>query len=197
MIRKIKGSVKLTIFILICLSFFSKHVHNKLVDEEHLLHIAHGKLEAEMQRRHDLVARCRNAVEKYRDIEEKIQTRIITLHGLTKSRGNTAALLKEKNEFLELIEKLDILKEEYPALKSKEPYVYLMEIIQESGARVTSARLNYNERVYEYNKICRILPYGLFALMLGFEEKPFFKFNHIIAGVKDIDKQPCCKRQSI
>lgn len=183
MIKKIKDSAKIAALVLLCLCSYSRHVHNELIDEEHLLHIAHGRLEVEMQQRHDIVTRCRSAVERYRGAEEKIQERLIALNGLSKSRGNNAAKLKEKNEILALLKELDLLAEQYPALKSKGPYAHLMEIIQESGLRVNRERLNYNERIYEYNVMCRIFPYGIFARIFGFKEEPFLKGPHHNADI--------------
>ncbi len=163
----------MTFFVILCLGFFSRHVYNELRDEEHLLHIAHGKVEVEMQRRQDAVTKCRRAVERYREIEGRIHGRLITLGGLTRSHGNNTARSREKNEVLELMRELEMVKEHYPALKAKDPYALLMEIIQESGGRVTMERLNYNERVYEYNVICRIFPYGIFAWIFGFRGEHF------------------------
>lgn len=165
----------MTILIVVCMGFISRHIHNGLIDEEHLLHIAHGKLEVEMQRRHDAVMECLGAVEKYRLTEGKLLERLVALNGLAMTNRNAGVKLREKDEITALIQELDMIKERYPSLKSKGPYAYLMEVIRESGWRVARERLNYNERVYEYNIMCRIFPYGIFALLFGFKEEHFLR----------------------
>lgn len=155
--------------VLLCLAVY---VYNEIIYLEHLIHNSHGRLEAEIQRRHDVVERCRDAAEKYIAIEEKIQNRMIIINGLIRS-GRNKEYLKEKDEIMALLRDMDMIKEKYPALKSKAPSVYLMEIIQESGGRVTRERLNYNEWVYRYNETRMVFPYRTFAWILGFKEKPY------------------------
>lgn len=160
--------------VLLCLVVY---VYNEIIYLEHLIHNSHGRLEAEIQRRHDVVARCRDAAGEYMAIEEKIQNQMIILNGLIRSEGNNAAYLKEKEEIVTLLKDMDMIKEKYPALKSKKPSVYLMEVIQEAGGRVTKERLNYNEWIYRYNETRMVFPYRTFAWILGFKEKPFLAEN--------------------
>lgn len=160
--------------VLLCLVVY---VYNEIIYLEHLIHNSHGRLEAEIQRRHDVVARCRDAAGEYMAIEEKIQNQMIILNGLIRSEGNNAAYLKEKDEIVTLLKNMDMIKEKYPALKSKKPSVYLMEVIQEAGGRVTRERLNYNEWIYRYNETRMVFPYRTFAWILGFKEKPFLAEN--------------------
>jgi hypothetical protein len=145
-------------------------IHNKFVDEEHRLHIAFGKLEVEKQRRKELVAQSIAAVERYRDLEQKIHRRMVELNGQTHKRGTAALKPENLTSIIGLIGEMEILLEQFPALRSKEPYAHLMETIQHAGLRVTNARLQFNERIYEYNLMCRMFPYRGFALVFGFDE---------------------------
>ena len=167
---KVRGLVIVAAAVLICLAVY---VYNEIIYLEHLIHNSHGRIEAEIQRRHDVVARCRDAAGNYMAIEEKIQNQIIIMNGIIRSGGNNAAYLKEKEEIIALLRDMDMIKEKYPALKSKKPSVFLMEVIQEAGGRVTRERLNYNEWVYRYNKMRMVFPYRTFAWILRFKEKPF------------------------
>jgi len=172
----IRDLTKVAAVLLIFAGLFGRHVYNKLVDMEHFVHIAHGRLEAEIQRRHDVNTRCWDAAEKYKSIEGQIHDHLIVLHGMTKSRENHAAKMKEEEiAIIELVKELDALVEKYPGLKSKGPYLYLMEIIQESGLRVITERLNYSDAVYNYNVMRRIFPYMMAANIFGFKEIPFFQ----------------------
>jgi LemA protein len=148
--------------------------HRELVDAEHFLDVAHGRLLVQIQRRHDLLGTCRTVVARYAATEEQIQEHLITLQGLTKVHGPQAPQVqREGMELLALVEEVDLLIEAYPDLKSKGPYVLLMETIQETGLRVVTERLNTNTITYNYNVMRRLFPQRIVAMVFGFEERPF------------------------
>lgn len=138
--------------------------------------MAHGRLLLEMQRKQDILSSCRNVVAKYAAIEEKIQEHVIALHGLTQIHGLQAPIVKSEGmEVVRLVEELDLLVEKYPDLRSKGPYVFLMETMQETGFRVITERMNYNRITYSYNVMCRLFPRNVVALVFGFKERPFLQ----------------------
>jgi LemA protein len=161
---------------LACVFFFGLHIYNELIDIEHFLQVAHGRLLVEMQRKQVVLSGCGNAVAMYATMEEKIQDRLIALHQLTQTHGPRAQSVKSGElELIQLIRELDLLIEKYPGLKSKGPYVLLMETLQETGFQVITERLNYNNWTYNYNVRCRIFPRNIIAPVLGFREQPFLQ----------------------
>ncbi len=152
-----------------------KLVYNKLVDEEHFLHIAHGRLEATMQKRQDLVTGTISAVNSYVKIEGMLIERLVTLNGMIESGIGGSMQKGMKTEIIALLNNMALLAEAYPDLRSSGPYVYLMETLQYTGRRVTEARMEYNNRAYEYNMICRIFPFNLVSVFLGFGREHFFE----------------------
>jgi LemA protein len=156
--------------------FFGLHIYNELTDMEHFLQVAHGRLLVEMQRQQVVLSGCGNAVALYATMEEKIQDRLIALHSLTQTHGPRAQIVKSEGlELIKLVSELDLLIEKYPGLKSKGPYVLLMETFQETGFQVITERLNYNNWTYNYNVTCRLFPHKIIALVLGFREQPFLQ----------------------
>jgi len=174
--RKRMYAGKVAAVVLIGFFIFGLRTYNELVDMEHFVHVAHGRLLVEMQRKQVVLSRCRNAVAMYAAMEEKIQDRLITLHKLTKTHGPRAQIVKNEGlEIIKLVRKLDLLIEKYPDLKSKGPYALLMETIQETGFKVTAERLNYNNWTYNYNVTCRLFPHRFLAMLFGFRERPFLQ----------------------
>lgn len=156
--------------------FTGLHFYNELINMEHLLQVAHGRLLVEMQRKQVVLSGCGNAVAMYATMEEKIQDRLIALHRLTQTHGPGAPIVESEGlELIKLVRELDLLIEKYPGLKSKGPYVLLMETIQETGLQVITERLNYNYWTYHYNVMCRLFPQNIIALVLGFREQPFLQ----------------------
>lgn len=172
---------------LVWILVFSWHTYNELIDMEHFLHVAHGRLLVEMQRKEDVLSRCRQAVIQYTDLEGKIQDRLIVLHQLTKTHGPKAQIVKEERlDIINLIRQLDLLIEKYPGLKSKGPYVLLMETIQEAGLKVINERLNYNQQTYHYNIMRYFFPYNLVAWVCGFEGHAFLQGPLNYGALKDL-----------
>ena len=156
--------------------FFGLHIYNELTDIEHFLQVAHGRLLVEMQRKQVVLSGCGNAVAMYATMEEKIQDRLIALHSLTQMHGPRGQIVESEGlELIKLVRELDLLIEKYPGLKSKGPYVLLMETIQETGFQVITERLNYNNWTYNYNVTCSLFPHRIIALVLGFREQPFLQ----------------------
>lgn len=150
-----------------------RYGYDTLIDEQHRLHVAHGRMLVEQQRRMDLVTRCWDAVDRYQGLEQKIQQRLVTLNGMIKTGADKARISDARSDLTQLIAELDMLKESYPGLKAKDPYAYLMDTMLEAGLRVTNARIVYNERVYHYNVMCRLFPFVLFARLFGYEQEHF------------------------
>jgi LemA protein len=150
------------------------HIYSQLVDAEHFADVAHGRLLAQLQRKHDLLGNSRSVVARYASIEGQLQDHLIALHGATKTNGPSSEQVKlEGVAILDLVKQLDLLVEAYPNLKSKGPYILLMETIQETGLQVTTERLNCNVKTYDYNLMRRLFPGNLVALVFGFRERPF------------------------
>jgi len=155
---------------------YGLRTYNELVNMEHFLEVAHGRLLVEMQRRQVVVAGCRYAVAMYANMEGKLQDHLIALHRLTKAHGPRAEIVKgEALEIVKLVRELDLLIEKYPGLKSKGPYVLLMETLQQTGYQVVTERLNYNNWTYNYNVTCRLFPHRILAMLFGFREQPFLE----------------------
>jgi len=164
------------LIVLVWVLIFGWSTYNELIDMEHFLDVAHGRLLVEMQRKEDVLSQCRQAVALYTNLEGKIQDRLIILHQLTKTHGPGAQIVKKEGlDVIDLIQQLDLLIERYPDLKSKGPYVLLMETIQEAGLRVITERLNYNQRTYQYNVRCFFFPYNVVAWLCGFEGRDFLE----------------------
>ena len=163
-------------FYLITFCIYGVRTYNELLDMEHFLEVAHGRLLVEMQRRAVVISGCENAVAMYANMEGKLQERLIELHRLTKTHGPQAQVVKgEALEIMKLIRELDLLIEKYPGLKSKGPYVLLMETLQQTGYQVITERLNYNSWTYNYNVTCHLFPHRILAVLFGFWERPFLQ----------------------
>jgi LemA protein len=176
--KKIRLNKKIIILLIvgiIVVNLINRYVYNKFVDEEHFLLISKSRVEIEKQRRHDVVTTCIDAIRQYMQIEGEIQRNLMSLNALIERKANKAEQTKVENNIMELLLKMNILIESYPDLQSDNPYLAIMRHIQHAGVRVMEERLNYNERVYEFDKMLRLFPYNVFALLYDYKQAPFFE----------------------
>lgn len=167
----------------------SKLVYNKMIDEEHFMHISHGKLEAALQKKEDLNKNALEAVNVYVEMEVQLTHNLITLAKEVKSGANAARIMAIKGEIERLVGMMDILVMAAPQLKSMGPYIYLMETYRTNENNVLTARLQYNRAVCEYNTLLEEFPYRLVALMYGFKKADIFKIADGTGIAPDVGRQ--------
>ncbi|MBF0554236.1 MAG: LemA family protein [Nitrospirae bacterium] len=157
-------------------------LYNRLIDEEHFLHISHGQLEIELQKRKNIYKKAAFAVDTYVETEKRLFNLLIELNGAIRvgaginiagspdTKPNTK---KAQDELAYLISRLKALAEASPDLKAKGPYIYFMETIWKAEQGVVLARLHYNDAVAQYNIFLRLFPYNLAAAAHGFKKAQF------------------------
>ncbi len=173
--RKLKREHIKYLVLLSVLFLVERLTYNHLVDEAHFLHIAHGRLEAEQQRRHDIVKGIVGAVHEYVEVEGMVFDELVTLNGMIESGVGEAELNGAKGEIVMLLNKLTFLVENYPDIRANGPYLFLMKTLQKTGQRVTRERINYNNSACEYNKWCNLFPINIIARIHGFRNESFFE----------------------
>ncbi|MES0337289.1 MAG: LemA family protein [Candidatus Magnetobacterium sp. LHC-1] len=153
-------------------------VYNRLIDKQHFVHIAKSVVEAETQRRHDVVYGNMAVARRYVEIEKQVFEKLSTLNGMITDNAPASVRNNVQDEIIVLMRDLNLIAEAYPAIKAKGPYVFLMETMQDAGIRLSNARHNYNSILYEYNVFCRMFPFNIFARLSGFREEEFYEAVH-------------------
>jgi len=173
--RKLKPKHKKYLILLSALLVVELFIYNHLVDEAHLLHVAHSRIETAQQRRHDIVRGTVGAVHEYAEVEGMVFDELVTLNGMIESGVGEVELDGAKGEIVMLLNNLTLLVEKYPDIRAKGPYVFLMETLQETGGKVTRERINYNNIAFEYNKWRNSFPFNIIARIHGFRKESFFE----------------------
>ncbi|MBF0328606.1 MAG: LemA family protein [Nitrospirae bacterium] len=187
MIAKIRRNILYVGAVVIFLLFMvSKLVYNKMIDEEHFMHISHGKLEAALHKREDLNRNALKAVNVYVEMEGELMHRLMTLAKEVKSGANAARIAAMRNDIERLISSMDVLVMMSPHLKSKGPYIHLMETFKSTENEVLAARLQYNTAVCEYNMFLDKFPYRLVTLVYGFKKAALFEKSEGIEVAPDV-----------
>lgn len=145
---------------------------------------AWANVESSYQRRADLIPNIVATAQEYAEFEKS------TLTGITEARANATKITLDANDlspeklaaFSEAQGKLSqglgrllATFENYPNLKANENFKELINELSRTENRINVERVRYNAAVTAINSRVKKFPGVLFAGVLGFEAKPFFK----------------------
>lgn len=156
--------------------------YNGLVNTEEGVDGQWANVEAQYQRRFDLIPNLVSTVKAYADIEKE------TLMGVTQARAGALGAMQKAGETGDLgeFEKSNVVlggamrgllgySEQYPDLKSSQGFRDLQVQLEGTENRITKSRTDYNEVVKGYNKQVRQFPGKFWASMFGFTSKDYFE----------------------
>jgi LemA protein len=149
--------------------------YNSLTDKQVQVSKQFANVDAQLQRRADLIPNLVNTVKGYTKHEEKVFSEIAQ----ARSRLLGAQTLEDKaaanQEVSGALGRLLVLTENYPDLKASEQFKTLMVQLEGTENRIAVARRDYNQVVAEYNTARQRFPTVVFSNMLGFDRAEEFK----------------------
>jgi LemA protein len=150
-------------------------MYNGLVDKETAVDQSFADLDAQLQRRNDLIPNLVNAVRAALQQEQ-------TVFGeLARARANYsgAATPEQKaaaaNEVTGALGRLLVIVESYPQLQSNQNIRDLQVQLEGTENRIAQSRRDYNGVVTDYNRSIRRFPRSIFAGIFGFDKRPLFE----------------------
>ncbi len=188
-------------FVLVVAFLGSGCNYNDLTTKRETVKARWGNVEAQLQRRGDLVG---NMVEvaKMAGVQEQevfgqiaeARSRLLnaqqatpTGEGGDKSPEQKQAVIDAANSFGGTVGRLLMLKEEYPQLKSNENFLKAQDEIVGTENRIATARKDYNDSAQDYNTSIQRFPAVIDAKMFHFEPEPYFKADEAAKQVPKLD----------
>jgi LemA protein len=161
--------------ILLLIVFPLVSAYNDLVGREASVDQSFADLDAQYQRRADLIPNLSAAVKAALRQEQKVFGDIAD----ARTRYTGANTPAEKNaaagQMESALARLLVIVEQYPDLKSNENIRDLMTQVEGTENRVAQSRRDYNQTVTAYNVNVRRFPRNLIAGLFGFDPKPLFE----------------------
>ncbi|MBL7848029.1 MAG: LemA family protein [Cyclobacteriaceae bacterium] len=166
---------------LVLLGFSS---YNGLVGKQENVGLAWGNVESDYQRRADLIPNLVNTVKGYANFEQTTLTQVmearasatqvkIDANNLTPE--NVAAFQQAQGTLGSALGRLLAVAENYPDLKANQNFLDLQAQLEGTENRINVSRQRFNDAVNAYNVSRRRFPTVIFASLLGFGEKGYFK----------------------
>ena len=158
--------------------------YNAMVTMQENVENAWGQVENQYQRRLDLIPNLVKTVKEagireHENLVDAIEARAkatqmnINANNLTDE--NLAAFQNAQGELSQALNRLMVVVESYPELKTNQNFLALMDQLEGTENRITYARNLFNDSAKEYNAYIRRFPANLIAGMFNFERKPYFK----------------------
>ena len=170
--------------IVLILGFWGCGGYNGLVKEDENVKRAWSNVEAEYQKRLDLVDNLVNTVKGAANFEQKTLTDVVNARARATSVNiNAENLTPEKiaefqaaqSQLSGSLSRLLATVEAYPDLKATQNFQQLQGQLEGIENEVRNARTNFNTAVNSYNTRRRSFPMNLFSGLFGFKAREGFK----------------------
>ncbi len=174
--------------------FYGCSKYNTLVGKDQDVKTQWGQVEVQYQRRSDLIGNLIKTVEAEANFEKSTLTAVIearaaatkvTLNVDDLSEENIAKIQKAQEGLSGALNKLMMVTENYPNLKTNAAFSELRTSLEGTENRIAEERRKFNDQVGEFNKSIRVFPANIIAGFGGFRPAGLFKSD---AGTENAPK---------
>jgi LemA protein len=160
--------------------------YNRIQELDEQTEQMRGNIDAELQRRNDLIPNLVATVDEVASFEQETQTGVAEARaGLSRAQqqmtealndgdaGDLSAADAEVQRNLDLF--INVSVEAYPTLRANENFIRLQDELTETENRISVSRRDYNESVTTYNTYIRRFPQLITAKVIGADRKEQFE----------------------
>jgi LemA protein len=166
------------------LVIFGVSTYNSLVDKDEEVKLKWSNLEAQYQRRADLIPNLVNTVKGYAQheretlqevMEARSKATSITIDPSNITPEQFAEYQKAQSGVTSALGRLLAVAENYPDLKATQQFLELQAQLEGTENRIEVAREDYNKASKSFNSSVRKFPTNLFASIFGFEMYDYYE----------------------
>ena len=149
---------------------------NKLAVEKEDIKGKWSQVDADLQRRSDLIPNIVETVKGYAKEETTIFTNIANARAAMGGAKTPQERIDANNQLTGALSRLMVVVENYPNLKANENFRQLQFELEGTENRILQSRRRYNESVQKYNTDISLFPANVVASMSGYQrEDAYFK----------------------
>jgi LemA protein len=181
-----KGYIVLIAVIAFFLIIFMwvKNTYNSLVTEDENVTANWHQVEAEYQRRMDLIPNLVATVQGYANFEKSTLTDVInaranatkvTIDADHPDAASLQQLQQAQAQVGSSLSRLLVTVEQYPDLKANQSFLDLQAQLEGTENRITVARKRFNDAAQDFDTHVRTFPANIFAGMFGLQYRAYFE----------------------
>lgn len=168
----ITGIIVVILIILIAVAGSS---YNGMVSKQEEVENKFSAIDTQLQRRADLIPNLVSTVKGYASQEKEVIESVANARAKLAGANTVSEKAQADGELTSALNRLMIVVESYPELKSSQNFVQLTDELAGTENRIATARRDYNEAVKVYNLKIKKFPTNIMAGMFGFEEAEYFE----------------------
>lgn len=149
--------------------------YNGIVAKSEQVDNKFSAIDTQLQRRADLIPNLVNTVKGYASQEQEVINSVTEARAKLAGANTVSEKAEADGELTSALNRLMIVVESYPDLKSSQNFIQLSDELAGTENRIATARRDYNEAVKEYNLKIKKFPTNLMAGMFGYEEADYFE----------------------
>ncbi len=168
-------AVLLIVFlIVIALAVMVVITYNGLVKARNSVKNSFAQIDAQLQRRFDLLPNLVETVKRFATHEKRILENVAEARSGYLSAHDAKDKIAVNKQLSATLKSLFVVSESYPELQANENFLKLQEELAETEDKVTFARQFYNDAVTIYNNKLQMFPGNMIGGMFGFKEEELF-----------------------
>lgn len=149
-------------------------IYNDIVKKKNKVKNSWANIDAQLQRRFDLVPNLVEIVNGYATHEMQVLESVAAARSGYLSAHNNKEKLAVNEQLTSGLKSLYVVAESYPDLKSNVNFLKLQSTLAEIEEDLSYARQFYNDAVTIYNNKIQLFPGSMIASMFNFQEEAFF-----------------------
>jgi LemA protein len=149
---------------------------NKLAMEKESIAGQWSQVDADLQRRADLIPNLVETVKAYAKEETTVVQSVANARAALVGAKSPQEKIDANNQLTGALGRLLVVVENYPNLKANENFKQLQFSLEGTENRILQSRRRYNEAVQKYNTDLSLFPANVVASMAGYQrEDAYFK----------------------
>ena len=162
----------LAVILLIVVWYFS--TYNSLVRLNEDVNGKWAQVEAEYQRRVDLIPNLVSTVKGAANFEQSTLTEITKLRSQWQTAPNVNARIETASQIESVLSKLLVVAENYPQLTATKNFIGLQDELTNTENKVAVQRQRYNDAVKAFNAKIKTFPASIVANRVGYTNRTYF-----------------------
>ncbi|GAB6155983.1 LemA family protein [Desulfosporosinus burensis] len=176
-----KWLVPIGIIVLLVVMMISGY--NNLVKISESVNGSWSQVQNQLQRRADLIPNLVETVKGYASQEKEVFTAVAEARAKLAGAATVGDAAQADQALTGALGRLLAISESYPQLKSDANFRALQDELAGTENRIATARMDYNNSVQSYNTKIKTVPTSLYAGILGFGQREYFKPNTNVNNV--------------